>query len=159
MKDTTATGRSPRFLVALVIAVTCALTFAIVPIEDTAAFDDMSVGDLPWGLILRYMLTSALGGLIAGYLLAGLFGRRGAVGWILALIGGGLAMLLAGLLGSFFGWIPDTFSEAGAPSPLVAVPAGALIPIFAFVGRPILFLVWIAVVLATHTLSARAWQG
>ena len=157
MTDTDAvTGKSPRLLITVAIAVTSALTFAALLIEDLNGFDDLEFDDLPWGLILRYMVTMALGGAVAGFLLAGMFGRRRFGGWFLAILGGVVATLLAGLLGSFFGWLPDYLSPGNQPNALVSILAGALVPIFAFAGRPILFLLWVVLIVATHLLARRA---
>ena len=59
--------------------------------------------DLPTGIVVRYIVTMALGSAVAGWLLAGLFGRRGAAGWLLALLGAVAATMVAGLLGSALG--------------------------------------------------------
>ena len=150
------TSKSPRLLITLAITVTSALTFAALLIEDLNGFDDLEFDDLPWGLILRYMVTMALGGAVAGFLLAGMFGRRRIGGWFLAILGGVVATLLAGLLGSFFGWLPDYLSAGDQPNALVSILAGALVPIFAFAGRPVLFLLWVMLIVATHLLARRA---
>lgn len=155
MENTAPRGKSPRLLVAMMIAVTSAITFAALLIEDLNGFDDLDFSDLPWNLITRYMITMALGGAVAGFLLAGMFGRKSIGGWCLALLGGVLVTLLAGLLGSFFGWLPDYFSEGSTPSALVSILAGALVPIFAFAGQILLFVMWLVLLAVTHVFAAR----
>ena len=96
-----------RPLVACAMGISGALFFLVVLFDDVADLGSAQLSQLPWGLILRYVISMGIGGAIAGLLLAGLFGRRGPLGWLLAVFGGLVASAFAGVVGSLVGQLPD----------------------------------------------------
>lgn len=112
--------------------------------------------DLPWRIILRYVLAMGIGGGLVGWLLAGCFGRRGAAGWFYALLGGFAATLVAGLVGSAVGQLPVVLLDGWQMADLIPIAFGLLVAPLVIASRPILVLAWIAMIVATHLLARRA---
>lgn len=156
MTTTEAAGRSPRATVALMMAITGAMFFFVFVAEDASNIPDLKWSDLPLGLILRYLLAMGLGGALAGALMAGLFGRGGIGGWALAALGGVLATLIAGLLGSATGIVPDLLADGWQVADLIPILFGLLVLPLAMAGKPLIALVWLALIVTTHLLAARA---
>jgi hypothetical protein len=152
MQDTTASQKSgsARTVVAFMMANTSALFFFAFILEDLPTLREWSWHDLPVGLILRYALAMGLGGAVAGFLLAGLFGRRGLPGWVLALLAGVLATLLAGVVGSAVGLAPDLLADGWQSTDMVAILAGLVLLPLALVDHPWLILIWLALIVVTH---------
>lgn len=112
--------------------------------------------ELPWRLIIRYIVTMSLGGGIAGWLLSGLFGRRGIAGWVLAALGAVLATMVAGLIGSALGQLPDLLRDGWQAADMIPIVFGLVVLPLAFAGKPLLFLAWAVLVGLTHVLASRA---
>ncbi|WP_297977620.1 hypothetical protein, partial [uncultured Amaricoccus sp.] len=112
--------------------------------------------DLPTGIVVRYIVTMALGSAVAGWLLAGLFGRRGAAGWLLALLGAVAATMVAGLLGSALGLLPDLLRDGWQSSDLIPILFGLAVLPLAFVGKPLLLAAWLGLIALTHVWARQA---
>lgn len=145
-------GRSPRMVTALMMALLGAGLFYLFLRQDVPGRRD---GEVPLSLILRYVVTMGLGGALAGGLLSALFGRNGVLGWILAAIGGVLATIAAGLLGSALGLLPDVLADGWSMSDLIPIAYGLAVLPLALVGRPWLLVAWAVVVLLTHLWAMR----
>lgn len=154
--DGSASGRSPRSVVALTMAICGAMFFSVFLKEDMSNMGASEWSDLPWGLILRYVVAMAIGGALAGALLAGLFGRDGILGWALAAIGGVLATLMAGLLGSAAGLVPDLFADGWQTGELIQIFAGLLVIPLSFAGNAWLVPIWLVLLAAAHILAKKA---
>jgi hypothetical protein len=105
--------------------------------------------------MLGYVAAMAIGGALAGYLLAGAFGRHGPFGWLLAMFGGTVATTFGGVAGSFLGMLPDLLTNGAQAGSVVAIGAGALVLPFALTGWPALIVLWFALVVATHVQARR----
>ncbi len=147
--------RSVRLFVAGMMALASALLFVALLFEDFSALAAADPSQVPWSLMLRYVVSMTFGGAIAGYLLSGMFGRAGVFGWFLALAGGVFTSIFAGVLGSFVGLLPDLMSNGWQPTMLISVASGGLVLPFALVGWTALVVVWIAIVVATHLRARR----
>ena len=146
---------SPRVIASLAMAVTGTLFFLALVFEDVADLFDTPLSEIPWALILRYAIAMAIGGAVSGLVLAGLFGRSGLIGWLLAILGGLAATVIAGVLGSFFGLSPELLANGWQSSHFVAIASGALVLPLAWGGWPILIPIWAAMVLLTHAMVCR----
>jgi hypothetical protein len=148
---------SPRLVTALMMAVTGAGFFFIFLLQDVRG-GVVEWSTLPRGLVIRYVVAMGIGGGLAGWLLAGLFGRRGWLGWPLAIVGGILATLFAGLLGSAAGLLPDVLADGWQTADLIPILYGIAVVPLTFATRPLLLLVWLALIAVTHlwTRQARA---
>jgi hypothetical protein len=146
---------SPRPVVAATLAFASAFFFVVLLFEDFADLAGADLSRLPWGAVLRYVAAMALGGALAGALLAGLFGRRGWPGWLLAGLGGVVATTFAGVLGSLFGLLPDIVSDGWQRRDAVAIGSGALVLPFAAVGWPFLLVLWAALIARAHLRARR----
>lgn len=147
-------ARSPRKIVAGMMALSSALLLFVFVVEDFGDLPTLMAAAPPWGLILRYLFAMALAGAVCGYLMAGMFGRRGLGGWLLAVLGGILIATIAGLLGSLIGLLPDLLADGFQTRDLVAIAAGALVLPLAATGWAPLLVVWLALVLGTHAWAA-----
>lgn len=154
--ETNASGGSPRLIVAVMMALVGAMFFFVFLAEDIENMTNLEWADLPTGLVLRYIVAMGIGGAIAGFLLAGLFGRAGIGGWALAGIGGVLATLLAGLIGSAAGLLPDLLADGWQMADIIPIAFGLLVIPLAMVGKPLIALVWVALLGVTHVLAGRA---
>jgi hypothetical protein len=112
--------------------------------------------DLPAGLVVRYIVAMGLGGGVAGWLLAGLFGRRGLAGWPLAILGGIVATTVSGLLGSAVAFLPDVLADGWDVVDVIPIVYGLAIVPLTFAARPTLFFVWLALIVATHLWARHA---
>lgn len=140
---------------ALLMALAGAFFFAVFVSQDVRPNEDLSWRTLPWGLLVRYGVAMVLGGLLAGFLFGGLFGRRGVLGWLLAVIVGILALSLSGLLGSAVGLLPDLLADGYQPRDLVAVAAGVLILPLTLADQPWLLAVLLLLIGGAHVLARR----
>ncbi|WP_353474759.1 hypothetical protein PVT71_14415 [Salipiger sp. H15] len=142
--------RSPRYITALMMALIGVLLISAFMAEDAAAKGDVAWADLPKGLMLRYMLAMAVGGALSGWLLSGMFGRRGLGGFVLGFAGAVIATLVAGLFGSAAGLLPDLLRDGWSSSDLIPILYGLAALPLAFAGQPLLFAGWMALMLLTH---------
>lgn len=147
--------RSPRAIVVLMMALVGAMFFFVFIAEDITNMTDLEWADLPWGLILRYVLAMGAGGALAGALAAGLFGRAGLLGWLLALLGGVIAVVLAGLMGSAIGLLPDLLRDGWQTADLIPVLFGLLVVPMAAAGEPLVGAALIGLIALTHFLARR----
>lgn len=152
--DKTGTG-TPRRVVAGMMGLAGALFFFAFLLEDLPSGGEIDWGGLPWGLILRYVVAMGLGGALAGLVLAGMFGRRGVAGWVLALLAGLLAALVAGMFGSAIGQLPDQLVDGFQMAELIPVAFGLLVIPLSFAGQPLLPVVWLVLIFATHLWARR----
>ena len=123
--------------------------------QEIAGLPQEARGDIPWGLIFRYLIAFGLAGALLGFLVAGVFGRKGVAGWLLAFLGGVVVAIFGGVLGSFFGLVPDILSGGFENGVAVSVASGALLPFFALAGRPFLVALWLGLVVFAHVLAKR----
>ena len=79
-------GLPLRTITTVMMALTGASLFIAFMLEDLSGLAADQSAALSRMLVLRYILAMAIGGALAGWLLAGLFGRRGLRGWFLALL-------------------------------------------------------------------------
>lgn len=140
----------------LIMAVTGLLFFAAFVSQDIRVLPDVTWGELPWGLILRYALAMTFGGALAGFLFAGFFGRRGFLGWLLAIIGGVLSALVAGLFGSAIGLLPDLLADGYHTADLVRAGLGVLVIPLSLIEQPALILLLAGLVGLAHVMAKRA---
>lgn len=154
--DETGHARSARPAVALCMALLGALFFAAMLVQDMGAMSQVELKDLPSGLVFRYVVAMALGGAAAGWSLAGLFGRHGAVGWLLSFLGGVLVALVAGMVGAAAGLAPDLLADGWQGKDMVPILFGLVVIPSALAGQPILLLVWAALIALAHWLARRA---
>ncbi len=140
------------------MAALAGLLFVFVLYNDISSFTDRDLDQLQWALICRYTLSMIVGGALAGYLLAGKFGRPGITGWVSATLWGLAASLAAGFLGSLIGMLPERLSDGFQSADLVAVAAGGLILPFAAHDWPWLLLL-IPVAIGLAHLRTRASVG
>ncbi|MBE9636797.1 hypothetical protein [Salipiger mangrovisoli] len=150
--------RSPRYVTTLMMALIGVMLIAAFMAEDAAAKGDVTWADLPKGLMLRYLLAMAIGGALAGWLLSGMFGRRGVGGFMLGFLGSVIATLVAGLFGSAAGLLPDLLRDGWSSADLIPVLYGLAVLPLAFAGQPLLFVGWLVLMLLTH-LWARRIRG
>lgn len=141
---------TPRLLASALMAVSSALLFTVFVFEDLNALLDTSWSDVPWGLVLRYVLSMGAAGALVGAVLAGVFGRGGIAGWALSIAGGIVAATVAGLLGSFFGLLPGLLSRGIGTGDMIAILAGGLVLPFTVAEWPIVGALWLALVALTH---------
>lgn len=151
--------RTPRHIPTLMMALVGVLLFFAFVAEDVVAQGGASWETLPKGLILRYLLAMAIGGALAGWLLAGLFGRRGLGGFVLGFVGAVSATLVAGLFGSAAGLLPDMLRDGWSAVDLVPIFYGLAVLPLAFAGQPLLFAGWMIVMLLTHLWARRLRAG
>jgi len=147
---------SPRKTVATLMALSSALLFIALVAEDMGELTGLTFATIPWGLFLRYLLGMALAGALCGAALSSLFGRPGFFGWILVFAAGIVTATIAGVLGSFFGLLPELLSDGWQSQDMVAIGAGALVLPLAAIGWTPLLAVWIALVGAAHFRAMRA---
>jgi hypothetical protein len=143
-------GGTVRRIGALMMALVGALIFTVLLVEDVGLLPQGVSATLPWALIAQYALAMAVGGALAGALLSGLFGRRGAGGWLLAALGGIVASIVAGLLGSAVGLLPSLLRDGFDMGDLIAVGFGATLAPIALIGNPLRLAVWVALIVLTH---------
>ena len=144
-----------RWVVIAIMAVTGAAFFYEF-LNDDLHNAGTDVGSTGVPLALRYLIAMAVGGGLSGAICAGMFGRSGAVGWLWAALGAVLATALAGLLGSFFGLIPDLLADGLTTQHLISAGFGLVLIPLSMVGRPVMIAVWLGLVVAAHLLARRA---
>lgn len=147
-----------RPIAIVMMALTGSFFFFVFVAQDIRSLPDLDMGQLPWGLIIRYAVSMAIGGAIAGAILCGLFGRAGIGGWLLAFLAGILAATLAGLFGSAIGDLPDILSDGWSSSDIVRMVAGLLVLPLALAEQPALIIVLVTMVTMTHILIRRRRQ-
>ncbi|WP_111429692.1 hypothetical protein [Rhodobacteraceae bacterium DSL-40] len=149
-------GLPLRTITTVMMALTGASLFIAFMLEDLSGLAPDQSAALSRMLVLRYILAMAIGGALAGWLLAGLFGRRGLRGWFLALLGGIVTALIAGLLGSAVGLLPDLLADGFSMGDLIAVAFGLLVFPLALAGQPLLLALWLILIGLTHLWARRA---
>jgi hypothetical protein len=143
-------------MAALMMAVVGVLIFSVLLVGDMGLLPADASTAVPWSLVLRYGIAMAVGGALAGAALAGMFGRAGIGGWTLSLLGGAIASVVAGLLGSAVGLAPDLLRDGFQTGDLIAVGFGAfLAPIALFESWGHLA-VWFGLIALTHLLCGKA---
>jgi hypothetical protein len=143
-------------MAALMMAVVGVLVFSVLLVGDIGLLPADGPTGVPWALVVRYAIAMAIGGALAGVVLAGLFGRAGIGGWLLSLVGGAVASIVAGFLGSAVGLAPDLLRDGLQPGDLIAVGFGALLAPIALFESWGHLAVWVGLVALTHLLCARA---
>jgi len=109
-----------------------------------------------WAFVTGTLAFHAVGGFVAGWLLAGAFGRRGVPGWALAVVAGALAMLFAGALGGAIAAVPALLGGgATLTGEAIRIGAAALVTPMALAQAPWLGLLWAAAILVLHLSVAR----
>ncbi|MDW4498548.1 hypothetical protein R5H30_11190 [Sulfitobacter sp. D35] len=161
--DPEARGWSPRWIAALMMALSGLFFFLALLMQDMRALDSLNRETVPIGLMLRYAVAMALGGALAGYLTSALFGRgafggllRSFGGYLLAIVAGIVASIFAGAFGAAFGEVPELLRDGYHTRDLVPIAGGAVILAFVAAGRPVLLLVWFGIVIATHVWTRKA---
>lgn len=144
-----------KWVAALMMALTSAVLFGAFVIQDIRIHPELAPQDLPWGLIIRYGLAMILGGALAGLVFCGLFGRGAIGGWVVALLGGIIAVSVSGLFGSAFGLLPDMLSDGFSVSEAVQIGAGLLVLPLSATEEPILIPIVAGLIAATHILCKR----
>ncbi len=148
-------GGSPRMVVSLMMALMGAMFFFAFLSEDVSNTTNLDWADVPKGLVIRYIIAMGLGGAIAGWLVSGLFGRSGVMGWLLAALGGLLATVFAGFLGSAVGLLPDLLADGWQMSDLIPIAFGLLVVPLSLVGNPLMTLACVVLVAVTHVWTKR----
>lgn len=101
------------------------------------------------------LVFHAAGGAVAGWALAGLFGRAGAVGWPLAALGGALASLAAGVLGGAAAGLPALLGGGSPVVGAVRIATAAFVTPLAVAAQPWLGAAWLATILGLHVVTRR----
>ncbi len=106
--------------------------------------------------IAHFTASQALGGALAGFLLAGLFGRGGAAGWLLSILGAILALLLGSLAGgAIFGLREILSGGQDLVLGLIRVGMGPLGILFASAQAPLLGLALVLSTAFAHLVARR----
>jgi hypothetical protein len=108
-----------------------------------------------WAFAGRTAFGHAAGGFVAGWALAGLFGRGGLPGWALSVLGMILVTVLGGVLGTLAETLPGLLRQGGLMAEIIKIGAGAAITPLAIASLPWLGAVWVGGLAAIH-LAARA---
>lgn len=111
--------------------------------------------NLSAGLIARYVIAMAIGGALAGWLFASLFGRRGVLGWVLALLGGLFATMIAGLFGSAFAMLPDLVANGFSMGDLIGIGFGLAVLPLGIASQLFLAAGWLALVIIAQIWARR----
>ena len=148
--------RSARHVTAAMVALIGAGLFFVLLAGDLPGRESGEWDDLPTRLVVRYIVTMALGSAAAGWLLAGLFGRRGVGGWVLALAGAVATTMVAGLLGSAMGLLPDLLRDGLQSADIIPILFGLAVLPLAFVGNPLLLAGWLVLIALTHVWARQA---
>jgi len=144
-----------RRIVTAMMAVMGAAFFFVFLLEDVADPARNAWSDLPWALILRYILAMGIGGALAGAALAGLFGRRGVAGWLLAALAGLVVVAVTGLLGSAVGLLPDLLADGWQMKDLIPIGFGLLVLPLALINNPLVLVIWLVLLAVTHLWAGR----
>jgi len=136
-------GRRSRIAAAAGFAAIGGVFAAILFAEDRAA----GVGAARDAFEIATVLLHALGGGVAGWLLAPLFGRRGVAGGLLALAAAVLATALGGLLGGTLASIVEAALGFGSTAQAaINALVGALAVPLGIAERPWLGALWLVLV-------------
>jgi hypothetical protein len=145
-------GWSARSVVALgMAALAFGFAFAFLYEDRAAAPGAEGIAAFVTGTLLFH----ALGGAVAGWALAGLFGRAGAFGWPLAALGGALASIAAGVLGGAASGLPDLLGSGSTVAGAMRIATAAFVTPLAVAAAPWLGAVWLAIVLGLHIVTRR----
>ena len=138
-----------RLTSAIIWGLMVAVFAVIFALQDVLRAEDAQASAYVGTTILG--VCHGLGGALAGYLLAGLFGRAGAGGWLLAILGTLVVVLLGGLFGGAFaalyGVVTGTTNLA---TDFIRIGLGAVTAPLAIADSPWLGPLWIAVGVAAH---------
>jgi len=135
-----------RLAVAAIWGATLAFFALAFALQDRASWPE-DAARVIGGDVALFAASQALGGAVAGFLLAGLFGRGGPFGWLLSILGAVLALLLGALAGgAVFGLRELVAGGQDLVLGLIRVGMGPLGIIFASAQAPLLA---VALVLAT----------
>jgi hypothetical protein len=143
-------------MAALMMAVVGVLIFSVLLVGDMSLLPADASTAVPWGLVIRYGVAMAIGGALAGAALAGMFGRAGVGGWLLSLLAGAIASVVAGLLGSAVGLAPDLLRDGFQTGDLIAVGFGAFLAPIALIESWGHLAVWVGLIALTHLLCGKA---
>ncbi len=143
-------NKKQKVIVSVVMACIGLVLFLAVVLGDSTPETEVLVDEQNTELLLRYAVSMALGGGVLGLLASSLFGRRGVIGWIIALFAGALTTLFAGLVGSLIALLPDRLADGWQSSDLFPILSGALIPVFALYDWACFALVLPVVILLVH---------
>ncbi|MGR3803652.1 hypothetical protein [Marinibacterium profundimaris] len=149
-------SRKARGLVTIMMAITGAAFFFGFLTEELGHVTPEQAQSVPQELIIRYIVAMAIGGALSGLVCAGLFGRHGVGGWVLGLLGAVLASLLAGLIGSAIGQVPDMAAGGFNMTEVISIAFGLVLIPLAMAGRPVMIAVWAVLMVVTHLLARRA---
>ncbi|PRY26468.1 hypothetical protein CLV78_101564 [Aliiruegeria haliotis] len=157
MSTAESSGRTPRTVVALMMAIIAAAFVFTFLLEERPT--DPGAAEGLTGFATTQVISQAFGGAIVGWLLAALFGRGGVPGWVLSVIGGTLATLLAGAVGGLIFSLPTMLSSGFEIQEAINIGIGALTVPLAAAGRPLVLVVWLVLILLTHIIAKRARAG
>jgi hypothetical protein len=143
-------------MAALMMAVVGVLIFSVLLVGDMSLLPADASTAVPWALVIRYGVAMAIGGALAGAALAGMFGRAGVGGWLLSLLAGAIASIVAGLLGSAVGLAPDLLRDGFQTGDLIAVGFGAFLAPIALIESWGHLAVWVGLIALTHLLCGKA---
>jgi hypothetical protein len=143
-------------MAALMMAVVGVLIFSVLLVGDMSLLPADASTAVPWALVIRYGVAMAIGGALAGAALAGMFGRAGVGGWLLSLLAGAIASVVAGLLGSAVGLAPDLLRDGFQTGDLIAVGFGAFLAPIALIESWGHLAVWVGLIALTHLLCGKA---
>ncbi len=141
------------------MALASATLFAVLLFEDMGDLFSTVWSEVPWGLVLRYLVSMAVAGAVVGAALSRLFGRQGVFGWLLAILAGVIVATVSGILGSLIGGLPDILARGFQPGDWIAISAGAMVLPFAVADWPSLGAVWLALLVVTHIWTKRLRQA
>ncbi|MAC77517.1 MAG: hypothetical protein CML66_05580 [Rhodobacteraceae bacterium] len=144
-----------RLVVMGMMAVTGAAFFYGFLTDDMARVTETQADQVSQGLIIRYIVAMALGGLVSGAIFAGMFGRMSIPGWVLALLGAVLASLIGGLVGSAIGLLPDLAADGLTLTEVISIGFGLVLIPLAMAGRPFMIAVWVVLMVATQIWAGR----
>jgi hypothetical protein len=143
-------------MAALMMAVVGVLIFSVLLVGDMSLLPADASTAVPWALVIRYGVAMAIGGALAGAALAGMFGRAGVGGWLLSLLAGAIASVVAGLLGSAVGLAPDLLRDGFQTGDMIAVGFGAFLAPIALIESWGHLAVWVGLIALTHLLCGKA---
>lgn len=149
-------SRKARLIVTIMMSFTGATFFFGFLTEEMGRVTEEQAQLVSRGLIIRYIVAMAIGGAVAGLICAGLFGRHGLPGWLLVLLGAIVVTLLAGLIGSAIGQLPDMAADGLNMTELISIGFGLVLIPLAMAGRPAMIAVWAVLMVVTHLLARRA---
>lgn len=146
--------RAAAIQVALIWAATLGFYAAAFVLEDV-----VKGVNLPAAAARDTMLLAsfhAAGGAVAGYLLARLFGRRGAGGWLLSLLGAVLVTVIGGLLGGALAGVPALLLDSDRLAAAIRIAFGAVTVPLAVAEWAVTAVVWPVALVLSHLAAARA---